>query len=162
MCEVCEVCVLLGVSSSDEGEEITVRVADRPDDASLSPYAKLLGMLLLPHHPRDRNPCWIRYHGGMVLGMLIGLGAWRTLPAVITGYLGNPGGKHEWIEAALAQGQRAGRPTFNGIILDLDGDGKAIRLLPHASRSRSRPLPLPSLSLPLPPSLSLPLPLSSP
>ena len=94
----------------------------------------------------------------MVLGMLIGLGAWRTLPAVITGYLGNPGGKHEWIEAALAQGQRAGRPTFNGIILDLDGDGKAIRLLPHASRSRSRPLPLPSLSLPLPPSLSLRLP----
>jgi len=52
----------------------------RPDDDGLSPYIKLFGMLL-------------------------GLGAWRTLPSVITGYLGNPSGKNGWIEAALAQGQ---------------------------------------------------------
>ena len=42
-------------------------------DVPVSPYAKLFGML-------------------------VGLGAAQTLPSVITGYLGNPSGKHEWIE----------------------------------------------------------------
>jgi len=142
---------LLADESGEAGRAFGCSRGWRPDDASLSPYAKLLGMLLLPHHPRDRNPCWIRYPGGMVLGMLIGLGAWRTLPAVITGYLGNPGGKHGWIEAALAQGQRAGRPTFNGIILDLDGDGKVRRSafdeLPLVGRWGRRPLELATLRL---------------
>ena len=40
----------------------------------------------------------------------IGLGPpWGTLPAVLTGYLGNPGGRRDWIESALLQGQLAGR-----------------------------------------------------
>ena len=41
-----------------------------------------------------------------LLGMLVGLGASATLPSVITGYLGNPWGKSEWIESSLAQGQK--------------------------------------------------------
>jgi len=117
---------LLADESGEAGRAFGCSRGWRPDDASLSPYAKLLGML-------------------------IGLGAWRTLPAVITGYLGNPGGKHEWIEAALAQGQRAGRPTFNGIILDLDGDGKVRRSafdeLPLVGGWGRRPLELATLRL---------------
>ena len=38
-----------------------------------------------------------------------GLGAGGTLPAVITGYFGNPWGESRWIAGALAQGRRAGR-----------------------------------------------------
>ena len=41
-----------------------------------------------------------------LLGMLVGLGAWNTLPSVITGYLGNPSGKNGWIAQALAQKPR--------------------------------------------------------
>lgn len=54
----------------------------------------------------------------------IGLGPpWGTLPAVLTGYLGNPGGRRDWIEAALQQGQLAGRWPF---VLDLADDGSMI------------------------------------
>ena len=57
--------------------------------------------------------------------MLLGLGAGNTLPSVITGYLGNPGGKHDWIEQALAQGQQAGR--WPDVALDLDASGAVTR-----------------------------------
>jgi len=51
----------------------------------------------------------------------IGLGPpWGTLPAVLTGYFGNPNGKRDWIEAALAQGQLAGRWPA---VLELAEDG---------------------------------------
>lgn len=51
--------------------------------------------------------------------MLFGLGPPRTLPAVISGYIGNPWGKRGWIETALLQGQTAGRWPDN--VLDLTG-----------------------------------------
>lgn len=56
--------------------------------------------------------------------MGVGVGPpWMTLPAVITGYVGNPGGRREWIEAALKQGQLAGRwPT----VLELGEDGSVL------------------------------------
>jgi len=44
-----------------------------------------------------------------VMGVVGGPGSWMTLPAVISGYVGNPSGRREWIEAALKQGQMAGR-----------------------------------------------------
>lgn len=66
----------------------------RPDDASLSPYLKLFGML------------W-------------GLGAWATLPAVLGGYVGNPFGPGQpWIADALAVGQRQGRWPDTALVLD--------------------------------------------
>mmetsp|Transcript_42620 Transcript_42620/g.51157 ORF Transcript_42620/g.51157 Transcript_42620/m.51157 type:complete len:307 (+) Transcript_42620:36-956(+) len=65
----------------------------KPEDESLSPYLKLFGML------------W-------------GLGAWATLPAVIGGYIGNPFRPQPWIEDAMAVGQRKGR--WPDTALDLD------------------------------------------
>jgi hypothetical protein len=44
-----------------------------------------------------------------LFGMLWGLGAWATLPAVIGGYIGNPFVGQPWIADALAVGQRKGR-----------------------------------------------------
>ena len=68
----------------------------RPDDAGLNPYLKLYLMLF-------------------------GLGPPNTLPAVITGYIGNPSGRRAWIESALEQGQKAGR--WPDTVLDLNGPG---------------------------------------
>ncbi|KAL3790637.1 hypothetical protein ACHAW5_004204 [Stephanodiscus triporus] len=65
----------------------------RPDDADLSPFVKLFGMLF-------------------------GLGAWATLPAVIGGYIGNPFKPQPWIEDAMAVGQRKGRWPDTGLVLD--------------------------------------------
>jgi hypothetical protein len=61
-----------------------------PDNKDVSPFLKLFGML------------W-------------GLGAWATLPAVIGGYLGNPFVPQPWIEDALAVGQRQGRWPDNAL-----------------------------------------------
>ena len=87
-----------------------------------------------------------------LFGMLLGLGAGNTLPSVITGYLGNPAGKNGWIQQALAQGQKAGRPTFNGIILDIDQQSGAITRnafdeLPLVGGWGRRPLELATLRL---------------
>lgn len=55
----------------------------------------------------------------------IGLGPpWGTLPAVLSGYVGNPSGDRAWIETALLQGQRAGR--WPGV-LELGADGSMQR-----------------------------------
>ena len=52
----------------------------------------------------------------------IGLGPpWGTLPAVLTGYFGNPDGRRDWIEASLLQGQLAGR--WPDTVLELQPDG---------------------------------------
>ena len=44
-----------------------------------------------------------------LFGMLWGLGAWATLPAVIGGYLGNPVQAQPWIDVALKENSDAGR-----------------------------------------------------
>ena len=84
-----------------------------------------------------------------LLGMLLGLGAGNTLPSVITGYLGNPSGKNGWIEQALAQGQRAGR--WPDVALDLDEAGGVTRNafdeLPLVGGWGRRPLELATLRL---------------
>lgn len=53
-----------------------------------------------------------------LFGMLWGLGAWATLPAVIGGYIGNPFIKQPWIEDALAVGARQGRWPDNALTMD--------------------------------------------
>ena len=96
----------------------------RPDDADMSPYVKLFGML------------W-------------GLGAWATLPSVIGGYLGNPFTSQGWIEEALAQGQRQGRFPTNA--LNLDDNGRVLlnkfSELPLVGSWPRRPLELATLRL---------------
>mmetsp|Transcript_20089 Transcript_20089/g.39017 ORF Transcript_20089/g.39017 Transcript_20089/m.39017 type:complete len:299 (-) Transcript_20089:84-980(-) len=82
--------------TGEAGRKFGVSRGFRPDDASLPPSLKLFAMG-------------------------IGIGPpWMTLPAVLQGYFGNPGGRREWIEAALKQGQEAGRwPS----VLELGDDG---------------------------------------
>ena len=84
-----------------------------------------------------------------LLGMLVGLGASATLPSVITGYLGNPSGSSGWIEASLAQGQKAGR--WPDTVLDLDAAGgvagNKFAELPAVGGWGRRPLELATLRL---------------
>ena len=91
---------LLADPTGEAGRRFGVSRGFRPDDAALSPNAKLF-----------------------VVG--IGLGPpWGTLPAVLAGYLGDPNGRREWIEAALLQGQRAGRWPA---VLELAADGSVAK-----------------------------------
>lgn len=84
-----------------------------------------------------------------LFGMLFGLGAWLTLPSVVAGYVGNPGGTNRWIVDALAQGQRAGR--WPDTALDLGADGRVTRNafdeLPLVGGWGRRPLELATLRL---------------
>ena len=94
------------------------------DDDSINPFLKLFGML------------W-------------GLGAWATLPAVIGGYIGNPFKPQGWIEDALAVGTRKGRFPTNA--LDLDSNGAVLvnkfSELPVVGDWPRRPLELATLRL---------------
>ena len=93
------------------------------DNADLSPFLKLFGMLL-------------------------GLGAWATLPAVIGGYIGNPFVAQPWIEDALAVGQRKGRWPDNALEIQ---DGGVIlskfKALPIVGTWGRPPLELATLRL---------------
>lgn len=98
----------------------------RPDDAEMSPYVKLFGMLF-------------------------GLGAWATLPAVIGGYIGNPFKAQPWIEDAMAVGQRKGRWPDMALVLDEGGSGDVVTNkfteLPGVGTWPRRPLELATLRL---------------
>jgi hypothetical protein len=97
----------------------------RPDDVELSPYVKLFGMLF-------------------------GLGAWATLPAVIGGYIGNPFVPQPWIEDALAQGQLAGRWPATALVLDTATSAVVVNKfteLPIVGSWPRRPLELATLRL---------------
>ncbi|KAL3800377.1 hypothetical protein HJC23_003673 [Cyclotella cryptica] len=97
----------------------------RPDDTAMSPYVKLFGML------------W-------------GLGAWATLPAVIGGYIGNPFTAQPWIEDAMAVGQRKGRWPDTALLLD-ENTGTVTKNkfseLPLVGEWPRRPLELATLRL---------------
>ena len=84
-----------------------------------------------------------------LFGMLWGLGAWATLPAVIGGYIGNPFKPQGWIEDALAVGTRKGRFPTNA--LDLDSNGAVLvnkfSELPVVGDWPRRPLELATLRL---------------
>ena len=64
-----------------------------PNDTNLHPYIKLFGMLF-------------------------GLGAYATLPAVISGYIGNPFVKQPWITDALTVGNIQQRWPMDALEID--------------------------------------------
>mmetsp|Transcript_42696 Transcript_42696/g.90785 ORF Transcript_42696/g.90785 Transcript_42696/m.90785 type:complete len:305 (+) Transcript_42696:56-970(+) len=116
---------LLVDPSGGAGRAFGVGTGWRPDDAGMSPYVKLFGML------------W-------------GLGAWATLPAVIGGYIGNPFRAQPWIEDAMAVGQRKGRWPDTALVLD-EENGKVLTNkfaeLPVVGEWPRRPLELATLRL---------------
>lgn len=99
-----------------------------PDNADVSPFLKLFGML------------W-------------GLGAWATLPAVIGGYIGNPFTAQPWIEDALVVGMKQGRWPDNAIDITTNGMGgeevvkNKFAELPLVGTWARRPLELATLRL---------------
>lgn len=83
-----------------------------------------------------------------LFGMLWGLGAWATLPAVIGGYIGNPFVPQPWIEDALAVGQKKGR--WPDSALEIGQDGSIVNKfdeLPVVGTWPRRPLELATLRL---------------
>jgi len=83
-----------------------------------------------------------------LFGMLWGLGAWATLPAVIGGYIGNPLVPQPWIQDALAVGQEKGRWPDNA--LEIADDGTVTNKfddLPLVGSWPRRPLELATLRL---------------
>ena len=126
-----KLCELLSLQSEVEaladpageaGRAFGVSRGWRPDDDGLNPFFKLYLMLF-------------------------GLGPPATLPAVITGYLGNPSGRRAWIETALVQGQRAGR--WPDTVFDLSGPNpqNEFDALPLVGSWGRRPLELATLRL---------------
>ncbi|KAL7542392.1 hypothetical protein ACHAXR_011742 [Thalassiosira sp. AJA248-18] len=107
------------------GRAFGVGTGWRPDDKDMSPYVKLFGML------------W-------------GLGAWATLPAVIGGYIGNPFKPQPWIEDAMAVGQQKGRWPDMALVLDENGGDVVTNKfteLPVVGTWPRRPLELATLRL---------------
>ena len=107
----------------EAGKQFGVSLGWRPNDNQMNEYLKLFGML------------W-------------GLGAWKTLPSVIGGYLGNPFAEQPWIETALAQGTRKGRFPTNA--LEMQGDqivSNKFAELPVVGVWGRRPLELATLRL---------------
>jgi hypothetical protein len=107
----------------DAGRKFGVERGWLPENEDISPFLKLFGML------------W-------------GLGAWATLPAVIGGYIGNPFTPQPWIEDALAVGQKKGRWPDNA--LDIASDGTVTNKfsqLPLVGEWPRRPLELATLRL---------------
>ena len=83
-----------------------------------------------------------------LFGMLFGLGAWATLPAVIGGYIGNPFVAQPWIEDAMAVGIQKGRWPDNA--LEINSDGTIVNKfteLPLVGGWKRRPLELATLRL---------------
>ena len=84
-----------------------------------------------------------------LFGMLFGLGAWATLPAVIGGYIGNPFYGQPWIEDAIAVGQTKKR--WPNTALELDESGQVVvnkfKELPYVGGWERRPLELATLRL---------------
>lgn len=83
-----------------------------------------------------------------LFGMLWGLGAWATLPAVIGGYIGNPFVGQPWIEDALAVGQKKGRWPDTALAMNDDGSYvNKFAELPLVGTWPRRPLELATLRL---------------
>jgi len=94
-----------------------------PDNKDVSPFLKLFGML------------W-------------GLGAWATLPAVIGGYIGNPFVAQPWIEDAMVVGIEKGRWPDNALEINSDGTiTNKFADLPLVGEWKRRPLELATLRL---------------
>lgn len=110
--------------AGEAGRRFGVNRGWRPDDEKLNAYLKLYIMLF-------------------------GIGPPATLPSVLAGYVGSPGGKRAWIETALEQGQRKGRWPSNVLVpRDLDGQlENQFDALPLVGGWGLRPLELATLRL---------------
>jgi hypothetical protein len=110
--------------SGNAGRQFGVSRGWLPDNEDVNPFLKLFGML------------W-------------GLGAWATLPAVIGGYLGNPLTPQPWIEDAFAVGMKQGRWPDNALELNDDGSIKSNKFdeLPYVGSWERKPLELATLRL---------------
>jgi len=110
----------------EAGRDFGVSLGWKPDDEELSPYLKLLGML-------------------------VGLGASATLPNVIGGYIGNPWASSAgWVETALAQHEKAGRWSLLPNVVALEGESVTANKfseLPIVGGWGLRPLELATLRL---------------
>lgn len=106
------------------GKSLPVNLGWNPEDKDMNPYVKLFGMLL-------------------------GFGAWMTLPSVISGYIGNPWSKETWIEDSLLQGQLNGRWPNNALEIDESGKIKLNKFseLPYVGEWGRRPFELATLRL---------------
>jgi AhpC/TSA antioxidant enzyme len=86
-----------------------------------------------------------------LFGMLFGLGAWATLPAVIGGYIGNPFIQQPWIVDAMAVGIRQNRWPNNALVLSTDDTNIVIENkfnnLPIVGSWERKPLELATLRL---------------
>jgi len=112
-------------NTGDAGKIFGVGRGWLPDNEDINPFLKLFGML------------W-------------GLGAWATLPAVIGGYIGNPFVPQGWIEDALAVGQRKNRWPTNALELSQDCTSVQVNKfseLPVVGTWPRRPLELATLRL---------------
>jgi len=111
-------------NTGEAGKKFGVERGWLPDNEDVNPFLKLFGML------------W-------------GLGAWATLPAVIGGYIGNPFIPQAWIEDALAVGQKKGRWPDTALDIDVvDGTIKnKFDDLPVVGTWPRRPLELATLRL---------------
>lgn len=83
-----------------------------------------------------------------LFGMLFGLGAWATLPAVIGGYIGNPFVPQPWIRDAMQVGVDQGRWPDNALEQNPDGTVTyKFDELPLVGSWKRRPLELATLRL---------------
>jgi AhpC/TSA antioxidant enzyme len=96
---------------------------------------------------------WLADEGGInpyvkLFGMLWGLGAWATLPAVLGGYIGNPFVAQPWIDDALTVGQKKGRWPDTALLINEDGSVvNKFGELPLVGSWPRRPLELATLRL---------------
>lgn len=112
-------------NTGEVGRKFGVGLGWLPEEKEINPFLKLFGML------------W-------------GLGAWATLPAVIGGYIGNPLVPQPWIEDALAVGQRQGRWPDTALELSTDKNRVVLNKfaqLPVVGHWARRPLELATLRL---------------
>lgn len=124
-------------TSDNDGMKVTLLV----DKLGVAGRAFGVGRGWLPEN-EDVNPFL------KLFGMLWGLGAWATLPAVIGGYIGNPFVGQPWIEDALAVGQTKGR--WPDTALEMEGSTvktNKFSELPVVGEWPRRPLELATLRL---------------
>ena len=117
---------LLSDPTGEAGRRFGVSRGFRPDDSNIPAFLKLF-----------------------VMGVVGGPGSWMTLPAVLVGYFGSPGGRREWIDSALKQGQIAGR--WPDTLLELNAEGEIVAnkfdTTPLVSNWGVRPFELATLRL---------------
>jgi len=136
-----DLCDLPTDATSPLGQDVVVELFADPEGSAGKQFG--VGRGWLPNNEEIKPSV-------KLFGMLLGLGAWATLPAVIGGYIGNPFVGQPWIEDALAVGQRKKRWPDMAVVLE-EGTGKlqanSFQELPLVGEWKRRPLELATLRL---------------